>query len=75
MILIGVLSVFRLKLDVQTDVVTLINDGTMARRHQAGVKTDDSGNRREVFLCACQHFIRRVGYRRVRPKDYDMGKH
>jgi hypothetical protein len=75
MILILVLSLLRLKLEVQSDLVTLIDDTAMAARHLAGVEVHNTGNGSEVFLCASDHFLRSVGLGRVDPKNYDVRKH
>ena len=44
MILIFVLRLLRLKLDVQSNLVTLIYDGAMAPYHLASMEIDDPGN-------------------------------
>jgi len=75
MILILVLSLLRLKLEVQSNLVTLIDDTAMAARHLAGVEVHNTGNGSEVFLCASDHFLRSVGLGRVGPKNYDVRKH
>jgi hypothetical protein len=75
MILIFVLRLLRLKLEVQCNLVTLIDDPAMAARHLAGVEVHNTGNGSEVFLCASDHFLRSVGLVRVGPKNYDVRKH
>ena len=75
MILILVLGLLRLKLEVQSNLVTLIDDTAMAARHLAGVEVHNTGNGSEVFLCASDHFLRSVGLGRVSPKNYDVRKH
>ena len=44
MILIFVLRLLRLKLEVQSNLVTLIYDGAMAPYHLASMEIDDPGN-------------------------------
>jgi hypothetical protein len=61
MSLISVLSLFRLKLDVQADLVTLINHRAMAGNHLTGMKIDNARNGSEVFCCARKQFIRGIG--------------
>jgi hypothetical protein len=75
MILIFVLSLLRLELEVQSNLVTLINDTAIAVRHLAGVEVHHTGNVSEIFICASDHFLRSVGLGRVGPKNYDVGKH
>jgi len=75
MILIFVLRLLRLKLEVQSNLVTLIDDTAMAPRHLAGVEVHDTGNRSQIFLCASDHFLRSVGLGSVGPKNYDVRKH
>src|ERR1700722_1117589 len=73
--LIVVLCLLRLKLDVQSYLVTLIDDLARAARHLACVKAHDTRNRSEVFLCASDHFIGSLRLSRIGPKNYNMGKH
>jgi hypothetical protein len=75
MILIFILSLFRLELDVQRDLVSLIHHCAMAGYHFASVKLNNARNVCEVFLCPSEHFIRRGRDGRVSPKNNDMGKH
>jgi len=75
MILIFVLGLLRLKLEVQSNLVTLIDDTAMAARHLTRVEVHNTGNRSEVFLCASDHFFRGVGLGWVGPKNYDVRKH
>jgi len=75
MILIFVLGLLRLKLEVQSNLVTLIDDTAMAARHLTRVEAHNTGNGSEVFLCASDHFFRGVGLGRVGPKNYDVRKH
>ena len=44
MILILVLGLLRLKLEVQSNPVTLIDDTAMAARHLAGLEVHNTGN-------------------------------
>jgi hypothetical protein len=47
----------------------------MAADHFADMETQNAGDGLEVLVCASDQFIRRIGLRRIRPKDYDMRKH
>ena len=73
--LILVLSLLRLKLDVQSNLVTLIDHRAMAGRHLAGVEADHARDGSEVLPCALDHLIRGVGLVRVSPKNHDVRKH
>ena len=75
MILIFVLGLLRLKLEVQSNLVTLIDDTAMAARHLTGVEVHNTGNGSEISLCASDHFLRSVSLGRVGPKNYDVRKH
>jgi len=75
MLLIIILRLLRLKLEVQSNLVTLIDDTAMATRHLAGVEVHNTGNGREVFLCASDHLLRSVGLGGVGPKNDDVRKH
>ena len=57
MILIIVLRPLRIKTDVQSNLVTLIDDTAMATHHFADVEVQNAGNRGEVFFCVSDHFI------------------
>src|ERR1700685_4224804 len=55
MSLIFILSLFRLELDVQPDLVTLINHPAMALHHLTGMEFDNAGNGREGFFFFPRH--------------------
>ena len=73
--LILVLSLLRLKLDVQSNLVTLIDHRAMTRCHLAGVEADNARDGSKVLPCALDHLIRGVGFVRVSPKNHDVRKH
>jgi hypothetical protein len=75
MVLISILRLLGLKLNVQSDLVTLIDDTAMALRHPADVKTNNARNGRKVFLCVSDYLIRCVGVGGIGPKNYDVRKH
>jgi hypothetical protein len=75
MVVISILRLLGLKLNVQSDLITLIDDTAMALRHPADVKTNNDRNGRKVFLCVSDNLIRCVGVGGIGPKNYDVRKH
>jgi hypothetical protein len=73
--LIVVLRLLRLKLNIQSHLVTLIDDIAMAGRHLPGMETQNAGNGGEVFLCVGDHFIRSVALAGIGPKNHNVGEH
>ena len=75
MVVISILRLLGLKLNIQSDLITLIDDTAMALRHPADVKTNNARNGRKVFLCVSDNLIRCVGVGGIGPKNYDVRKH
>jgi hypothetical protein len=74
-ILIFVLHPFRLKLEIQGDLVSLIDHRAMASCHFARVKAHHAWNGRKVFFGVREDFIRCVRLGGICPKDDNMRKH
>ncbi|MEY2615803.1 MAG: hypothetical protein QOH78_1576 [Verrucomicrobiota bacterium] len=74
-ILIFVLHPFRLKVEIQGDLITLIDHRAMASRHFAGVEAHHAWNGRKVFFGVRDDFVRCVRLGGIGPKDDDMRKH
>ena len=56
MVVISIFRLLGLKLNVQSDLITLIHDTAMALRHPADVKTNNARNGRKVFLCVSDNY-------------------
>ena len=74
-ILIFVLRPFRLKVEIQGDLVTLIDHRAVASRHFPGVEAHHAWNGRKVFFGVRDDFVRGVWLGGISPKDDDMRKH
>jgi hypothetical protein len=74
-ILIFVLHPFRLKVEIQGDLITLIDHRPMASCHFAGVEAHHAWNGRKVFFGVRDDFVRCVRLGGIGPKDDDMRKH
>ena len=74
MVVISILRLLGLKLNVQSDLITLIDDAAMALRHPADVKTNNARNGRKVLLCVSDYLIRCVGVGGIGPKELRRAK-
>ena len=73
--LIVVLDFFVGEDDVEGDLVALIDDGSVAGGHFAGVEVEGSRNGVQVLGDAVQQFLRGIGLFGISPKDDDVREH
>ena len=73
--LVVVLDFFVGKDNVEGDLVALIDDGSFAGGHFAGVEVEGSWNGFQVLGDAVQQFLRGIGLFWIGPKDDDVREH
>lgn len=73
--LVVVLDFFVGKDNVEGDLVALIDDGSFAGGHFAGVEVEGSRNGFQVLGDAVQQFLRGIGLFWIGPKDDNVRKH
>lgn len=73
--LVVVLDFFVGEDDVEGDLVALIDDGSFAGGHFAGVEVEGARNGFQVLGNAVQQFLRSIGLFGIGPKDDDVRKH
>ncbi len=70
--LVIVLRFFAGENQVQRHLVSLVHHRPMARRHSTDVKAEDARNRPQIFFRARDQFIRRIGFRGIRPENNNV---
>ena len=70
--LIIILRLLAREHNIEGNLIRLVHHRPVAGRHLADMKVNNTRDRRQIFLCAGDEFVGRLGMGRIGPKNHDV---